>query len=86
MAIENRAGVPAEDLAAIERVVAGHRTLEDVVQWGLAHVPLVSHGGAAESPPSAPPRVVADVVVQDEYTHDVVVPYGDGRYLVYDTT
>lgn len=28
---------------------------------------------------------IVDVVTQDEYTHDVVVPYG-ARWLVYDTT
>lgn len=28
---------------------------------------------------------IRDVVTQDEYTHDVVVPYGE-RWLVYDTT
>ena len=27
-----------------------------------------------------------DLVVQDEYTHDVVVPYDDELFLVYDTT
>lgn len=31
-------------------------------------------------------RLVASVVVQDEYTHDVVVPWEDGLYLAYDTT
>ncbi|MCX4243356.1 hypothetical protein [Paraliomyxa miuraensis] len=31
-------------------------------------------------------RMVSDVVVQDEYTHDVVVPWNDGMVLVYDTT
>jgi hypothetical protein len=31
-------------------------------------------------------RTVASVVVQDEYTHDVVVPWDDGLYLAYDTT
>lgn len=31
-------------------------------------------------------RLVASVVVQDEYTHDVVVPWDDGLYLAYDTT
>jgi hypothetical protein len=31
-------------------------------------------------------RMVATVVTQDEYTHDVVVPWDDGLYLVYDTT
>ena len=31
-------------------------------------------------------RMVASVVVQDEYTHDVIVPWDDGLYLAYDTT
>lgn len=31
-------------------------------------------------------RLVASVVVQDEYTHDVVVPWEDGLFLAYDTT
>lgn len=26
------------------------------------------------------------VVTQDEYTHDVIVPSEDGRYLVYEAT
>jgi hypothetical protein len=29
---------------------------------------------------------VVEVVVQDEFTHDIVVPWEDGRYLVFDTT
>ena len=31
-------------------------------------------------------EVIESVVVQDEYTHDVVLRYADGVYLVYDTT
>ena len=31
------------------------------------------------------PKIVAEVVVQDEYTHDVVIPYKD-VFLVFDTT
>lgn len=31
------------------------------------------------------PQIVAEVVVQDEYTHDVVIPYKD-VFLVFDTT
>jgi len=30
--------------------------------------------------------MVSDVVVQDEFTHDVVVTWGTSRYLVFDTT
>jgi hypothetical protein len=63
--------LPADTVASIEAVVGGHRTLEDVVRWGLAQKPA---------------RLVERVVVQDEYTHDVVVRWADGVYLVYDTT
>jgi hypothetical protein len=31
-------------------------------------------------------RMVVSVVVQDEYTHDVIVPWDDGLHLAYDTT
>jgi short subunit fatty acids transporter len=57
----------ADEALAVART---HRTLEDVVRWGLG---------------LAPPVMIADVVVQDEYTHDVVVPVA-AAYLVYDTT
>jgi hypothetical protein len=55
----------------MEEAIARHRTLSEAVAWGLAHTP---------------PLVVADVIVQDEYTHDVLLPYRDGRFIVYDTT
>jgi hypothetical protein len=29
---------------------------------------------------------IAEIVVQDEFTHDVVVPWRRGLHLVYDTT
>jgi len=32
------------------------------------------------------PVIVSDVIVQDEFTHDVIVPRSDGLVLVYDTT
>jgi hypothetical protein len=46
-------------------------TLQDVVRWGFSR---------------SPPSDVAAVVVQDEYCHDVVMPWRDGLYLVFDTT
>jgi hypothetical protein len=61
-------------VGASDEIVASarsHRTLEDVVRWGIAH---------------RPPWTVDDVVVQDEFTHDVVVRCRDDLYLVYDTT
>jgi hypothetical protein len=48
-----------------------HATLAELIRWGLAQ---------------EPPLLIADVVAQDEYTHDVIIPSGDGRWLVYDCT
>jgi hypothetical protein len=63
--------VSGEVVESIAVVSAQHKTLEDVVRWGLAQ---------------KPPRLVERVIVQDEYTHDVAIRYGEGVYLVYDTT
>lgn len=55
--------------------VGHHRTLADVVAWGLA---------------SRPTRMVRAVIKQDEFTQDVVVPYREAGespiWLVYDTS
>jgi hypothetical protein len=69
--VETMAPFPAETVASIEAVASSQRTLEDVVRWGLAQ---------------ATPRLVERVVVQDEYTHDVVLRWGDEVFLVYDTS
>lgn len=46
-------------------------SLQQVVRWSFS---------------SKPPRDVAAVVVQDEFSHDVVVPWVDGLVLAFDTT
>jgi hypothetical protein len=56
---------------SILAIASRHKTLEEVVRWGLT---------------ARPPRLIQSVVVQDEYTHDVVLAAGSGLYLVYDTT
>lgn len=71
MQIEICAALDQGTLESIEVTVHNQKTLEDVVRWGLV---------------SKPPRLIADIIVQDEYTHDVVMPFRDGIYLVYDTT
>jgi hypothetical protein len=53
------------------RVVAQHQGLDDIFAWGRG-----------QSPPVHP----ADVIKQDEFTHDVLVPFPRGRWLVYGTT
>ena len=55
---------------AVQREVAPLRLLEQVVRWAFSQVP---------------PSDVADVIVQDEFSHDVVVPWR-GVHLVFDTT
>jgi len=69
--IELREGVAAPHGPSIAAVVAAQKTLEDVVRWGLSQRPA---------------RLIESVVVQDEYTHDVVLRWAEGVYLVYDTT
>lgn len=77
---------------SIAAEVAEHRTLEDVVRWALGTTPArifararLTGVGGVEREGSAPGF---DLVVQDEYTHDVVVPFDAAAsiYLVYDTT
>jgi hypothetical protein len=58
-------------LEALTSELARLSTLEQVVRWGLA---------------SKPSREVVNVVVQDEYTHDIVLAGPDGIYLCFDTT
>ncbi len=69
-AVENRAALDDGALAELARVTARHGSLEDVLRWAAAH---------------APPLAIADVIAQDEFSHDVVLRFGE-RWLVYDTT
>lgn len=51
-------------------IVAVQSSLERVLTWGRAQ---------------RPPVEIESILTQDEYTHDVLIPF-EGRYLVYDTT
>ena len=51
-----------------------HAGLNQVLAWA-----------AATTQDFPNPQIVAEVITQDEYTHDVIVPYKD-LFLVYDTT
>jgi hypothetical protein len=61
---------PAER-ESLGRIVSEHRGLDDIFAWGRRQSPAI---------------VPADVVKQDEFTHDVVVPLPGNRWLVYGTT
>ena len=75
MRVLSHATLSSETLAAIQEELSAQENLKDVMLWAL----------------SCPrrdfiPSVVAEVIVQDEFTHDVIVPWRDGLVLVYDTT
>jgi hypothetical protein len=75
MLVLNRADLTPEAVAVIAAELSPQENLKDVMSWAL------------NSPRGIfIPSVVAEVIVQDEFTHDVIVPWRDGMVLVYDTT
>ena len=58
-------------LAVLQRELAPLRNLGDVLTWARA---------------LDPPVTAPAVVTQDEYTHDVLVPWRDGLTLDFDVT
>jgi hypothetical protein len=75
MRVVNHANLSDETVADIAAELSGQENLKDVMSWALSSRPGVFI-----------PSVVAEVIVQDEFTHDVVVPWRDSLVLVYDTT
>lgn len=74
MKVLNPANLSENELTELERELANQKTLGQVLDWASAN----SNGDFI-------PQTVAEVVTQDEFTHDVIVPYKD-VFLVYDTT
>ena len=71
----NYARLPSEAMAEIERELTGQFSLKDLMNWAFS-----------DSRERFIPGVVKDVIIQDEFTHDVIVPWGPDLVLVYDTT
>ena len=63
--------VAAEDLEEVREIVKSHHGLKTVLDWCLAQ---------------QPPILETEVVTQDEFTHDLIVPLPSGLFLVYDST
>lgn len=63
--------VPDSLRAEAAAELGARHTLADVLEWARRH---------------RPPRVVSEIVTQDEYTHDVVLPFDGGHFLVFDAT
>jgi hypothetical protein len=59
------------DRARIAREIEALETLGQAVRWALARTPRAEF---------------SRVVVQDEYTHDVIVRVDDDLFAVFDTT
>jgi hypothetical protein len=66
----DRAGLGTELLAVLKTELEPLTILQDVIRWGFAQTP---------------PSDVLDVVIQDEFTHDVVLSWRH-IFLVFDTT
>jgi hypothetical protein len=71
MDVLDLAGLGAGELTDIRQQVEPLRTLGDLLDWSR-HL----------TPPVPSPMVIT----QDEYAHDVLVPYIRGRWLDFDTT
>ena len=62
--------VAASSLALVGEAFAHCQTLADLMRWCQSQTPYVH---------------VAEIVTQDEYTHDVVLPF-ESVFLSFDTT
>lgn len=71
MNIFDLAALSADQLTDLRRELEPLRTLGDLLDWASRR---------------QPPVLFPLIVTQDEYTHDVLIPYGTSRYLDFDTT
>ncbi len=69
--LTDHVGLPNDEAQELSRIVSEHRGLDDIFAWGRR-----------QNPPVHP----ADIIKQDEFTHDVLVPLAKERWLVYATT
>lgn len=64
----------AGDLSDIIREIEEHNSLRETLAWAATKPKTDVHS-----------QVVTEMITQDEFTHDVIVPYRD-LFLAYDTT
>jgi hypothetical protein len=62
---------PSDAVERARTAVAALATLADVLAWARTQ---------------SPPAAVLEIVTQDEYTHDVVLPFGGDHFLAFDAT
>ncbi|HEX6124772.1 MAG TPA: hypothetical protein VFZ23_05305 [Pyrinomonadaceae bacterium] len=74
MAATNLSSLSKAEFESLAKEIDDHAGLNQVLAW------------AARKPKNeVHPLYVAEVITQDEFTHDVIVPYRN-IFLVYDTT
>ncbi|HKW50051.1 MAG TPA: hypothetical protein VJN70_21505 [Gemmatimonadaceae bacterium] len=69
--VEAAGDIPDRALRRFRLALRSLRTLGPVLAWLRAQ---------------EPPRIIREIVTQDEYTHDVIVPWSERLVLVFDTT
>lgn len=74
MKVTNLTILPENEFAKLETELAKYKTLGQVLIWATT-----------KSKSEFVPQIVAEVITQDEFTHDVIIPYKN-LFLVYDTT
>ena len=70
----NLSTLPADEFEQLATELDRHGSLREVLAWASSKPKDQVH-----------PQIVAEVVTQDEFTHDVIVPYKN-VFVVYDTT
>jgi hypothetical protein len=69
--VEAVGDIPNRDVSRFRIALRDLRTLGPVLEWLRAQ---------------DPPRIVREIITQDEYTHDVIVPWSERLVLVFDAT
>ena len=71
MYLEPQTPLSSQELAQLRAELQPLGLLQDVLRWAFAQTP---------------PQDVRRVIVQDEYSHDVIIPWRAPLFLVFDTT
>lgn len=71
IAVENRAGLAPADFDRLHAELAAQTSMQRVLTWFSAQTP---------------PLAADDLIAQDEFSHDLLVPLSEQTYLSYDTS
>jgi hypothetical protein len=69
--VANREQLEPGEFARLDANLTAQRSVRQVLDWLPRH---------------EPPLRMEDMVTQDEFSHDILVPYEKELYLVYDST